>query len=54
MGDFAKGRSIDRIAADMAVSRIMVGDLLASVYKKTGVRDRQALIDRIEAVELPW
>ena len=32
----------------------MVGDLLASVYKKAGVRDRQGLLDRIEAKELPW
>lgn len=54
MAAFARGRSIDRIAADMGASRIMVGDLLASVYKKVGVRERQALLDCIEAVELPW
>ncbi|WP_370519631.1 LysR family transcriptional regulator [Adlercreutzia sp. ZJ242] len=54
MRGFAKGRSIDRIAEDLGLSRIMVGDLLASVYKKAGVRDRQSLLDRIEAKELPW
>ncbi|WP_304425485.1 LysR family transcriptional regulator [uncultured Adlercreutzia sp.] len=54
MQGFARGRSIDRIASDLGLSRVMVGDLLASVYKKTGVRDRQGLLDRIEAKELPW
>lgn len=54
MQGFARGRSIDRIAGDLGLSRIMVGDLLASVYKKAGVRDRQGLLDRIEAKELPW
>lgn len=54
MQGFARGRSIDRIAGDLGLSRIMVGDLLASVYKKAGVRDRQGLLDRIETKELPW
>ena len=49
---FAKGRSIDRIAAEMGLTRIMVGDLLASVYQKVGVRDKQDLLDAIESVRL--
>lgn len=54
MGAFARGRSIDRIAEDMGLSRVMVGDLLASVYQKAAVRDRQGLLDSIEAEEVPW
>lgn len=54
MFSFAKGHSIDRIGADLGLSRVMVGDLLANVYRKVGVRDRQELLDRIEAIELPW
>lgn len=54
MRAFARGRSIDRIAEDLGLSRIMVGDLLASVYQKAGVRDRQGLLDRIEAEEIAW
>lgn len=49
---FAKGRSVDRIGAEMGLTRLMVGDLLASVYNKVGVRDKQDLLDAIEAVPL--
>lgn len=49
---FAKGRSLDRIGADMGLSRSMVGDTLARVYQKAGVHDKQELLDAIERVEL--
>lgn len=49
---FAKGRSIDRISQEMGLTRLMVGDLLASVYQKVGVRDKQDLLDAIEATPL--
>lgn len=54
MMQFARGSDINRIASDLGLTRMMVGDLLASVYKKADVRDRQDLLDKIEAVELPW
>ncbi len=52
MASFAKGRSIDRISQEIGLSRMMTGDLLASVYRKVGVTDRQDLIDAIEAIEV--
>lgn len=53
MTAFAKGRSVDRIAEKMGLTRLIVGDLLASVYQKLGIRDKQELLDAIEAVRLP-
>lgn len=50
---FAKGRSLDRIGSDMGLSRSMVGDVLARVYQKAGVHDKQELLDAIEQIELP-
>ena len=50
---FAKGRSVDRIGKEMGLTRLMVADLLASVYQKVGVGDKQDLLDAIEAVRLP-
>ena len=52
MVSFAKGRSIDRISQELGLSRTMTGDLLASVYQKVGVSDRQDLIDAIEQAEV--
>lgn len=46
---FAKGHSIERIGQEMGLTRMIVGDLLASVYQKLGLSDRQDLIDLIEA-----
>ncbi len=54
MHSFAKGYSIARIAEDLNLSREDTGDLLASVYRKVGVNDKQELLDKIEAVVLPW
>lgn len=51
MTSFAKGNSIDRIGQEMGLSRMMVGDILASVYKKLAVSDRQELIDLVEVTE---
>jgi DNA-binding transcriptional LysR family regulator/DNA-binding CsgD family transcriptional regulator len=52
MISYAKGRSIDRIAEDLHLSRVMVGDLLAGVYQKLGIRDKQELLDAVEAEKL--
>ncbi|MBR2836181.1 MAG: LysR family transcriptional regulator [Coriobacteriales bacterium] len=52
MISFAKGRSLDRIAIEMNLTRVMVGDLLASVYQKLNLREKQDLLDAIEAVTI--
>lgn len=52
MISFTKGRSLDRIGQEMGLTRTMVGDLLASVYQKCGVCDKQVLLDMIESVKL--
>lgn len=52
MTDFAQGTTIDTLGEKLKLSRVAVGDILASVYAKVGANDRQDLIDKINALEL--
>lgn len=51
MTDFAQGSTIDTLCEKLKLSRVTVGDLLASVYAKVGVNNRQNLVDKIKALE---
>ncbi|MCD8207613.1 MAG: LysR family transcriptional regulator [Bacteroidales bacterium] len=54
MHSFAKGYSIARIAEELELTNDATSNLLASVFRKVGVNDKQELLDKIEAVVLPW
>lgn len=51
MTDFAQGASIDSLCEKLKLTRVDVGDLLASVYEKVGVTDRQSLFKAITNLE---
>ena len=49
MANFVQGTPIDSLCEKFKMSRIEVGDMLASVYAKVGVSDRQSLIEFIHS-----
>lgn len=51
MTDFAQGMPIDTLCEKLKLSRVHVGDLLASVYEKVGVTNRQELFKAITSLE---
>lgn len=52
MTDYVQGMSIDYLCEKLKLSRVNVGDLLASVYAKTGVSNRQGLMEAITTLAL--
>ncbi|MBO4352152.1 MAG: LysR family transcriptional regulator [Eggerthellaceae bacterium] len=49
LASFVRGRSLDRMAQDLGLTRMIVGDLVVSIYRKLGVVSREELLDLVEA-----